>query len=189
MTERAYLDWNATAPLRPDARAAMLAALDHAGNPSSVHAEGRTARQLIEQARRQVAALVGADPDTYRLYLRRDRSQRHGTVAVLVRKAGAARDRPGCWYRRWNIRQSWEAGALAPASPIRLRSIHRAWWSRDALRALLAGGPAMVSVMLANNETGVIQPICEIAEIVHETGGLLHVDAVQAPGRIAIQFQ
>src|ERR1700687_5446445 len=60
MTERVYLDWNATAPLRPAARAAMLAALDQVGNPSSVHAEGRAARHLVEAAREQVAALVGA---------------------------------------------------------------------------------------------------------------------------------
>ena len=62
MSERVYLDWNATAPVRPEARAAMVAALDACGNPSSVHAEGRAARRLIETAREQVAALVGANP-------------------------------------------------------------------------------------------------------------------------------
>src|SRR5450432_33448 len=62
MTERTYLDWNATAPLRPEARGAMIAALDEIGNPSSVHREGRAARRLIEQARERVAALVGAEP-------------------------------------------------------------------------------------------------------------------------------
>src|ERR1700691_1822659 len=62
MTERTYLDWNATAPLRPEARAAMIAALDEIGNPSSVHREGRAARRLVEQARERVAALVGAEP-------------------------------------------------------------------------------------------------------------------------------
>jgi cysteine desulfurase len=62
MTERTYLDWNATAPLRPEARAAMIAALDEIGNPSSVHREGRSARRLVEQARERVAALVGAEP-------------------------------------------------------------------------------------------------------------------------------
>src|SRR5262245_19786204 len=62
MNERVYLDWNATAPLRPQAREATLAALDAVGNPSSVHGEGRTARRLVEQAREQVAALVGAEP-------------------------------------------------------------------------------------------------------------------------------
>src|ERR1700712_2182760 len=62
MAERAYLDWNATAPLRPEARAAMIAALDACGNPSSIHGEGRAARRLVEVAREQVAALVGAAP-------------------------------------------------------------------------------------------------------------------------------
>ena len=62
MSERVYLDWNATAPLRPEARAAMIVAFDLVGNPSSVHHEGRAARQLIEEARERVAALVGAEP-------------------------------------------------------------------------------------------------------------------------------
>src|SRR5258708_24780475 len=62
MTERTYLDWNATAPLRPEARAAMIAAVDEIGNPSSVHREGRAARRLVEQARERVGALVGAEP-------------------------------------------------------------------------------------------------------------------------------
>src|SRR5271167_3481351 len=62
MIGRTYLDWNATAPLRPEARAAVVAALDELGNPSSVHREGRAVRRLIEQAREHVAALVGAEP-------------------------------------------------------------------------------------------------------------------------------
>src|SRR5262245_23632849 len=62
MAERLYFDWNATAPLRPQARAAALAALDVVGNPSSVHAEGRAARRLVEEARESVAALMGAEP-------------------------------------------------------------------------------------------------------------------------------
>src|SRR3974390_2402486 len=62
MGDPVYLDWNATAPLRPEARAAMIAALDHVGNPSSVHRKGRAARRLVEQARERVAALAGAEP-------------------------------------------------------------------------------------------------------------------------------
>ena len=71
MTQRAYLDWNATAPLRAEARAAMIAALEAAGNASSVHAEGRAARALVETARGQVAALVGAEASERHLHLRR----------------------------------------------------------------------------------------------------------------------
>ncbi len=187
MTERAYLDWNATAPLRPDARAAMLAALDHAGNPSSVHAEGRTARQLIERARRQVAALVGADPDN------------------IVFTSGATEANAMALSPYWSAKPGQPAITRLLVSAVEHPSVlgggrfgagvthtiavdSQGVVVRDALRALLAGGPAMVSVMLANNETGVIQPICEIAEIVHEAGGLLHVDAVQAPGRISFNF-
>ena len=81
MTDRIYLDWNATAPLRPQARAAVLAALDVSGNPSSVHAEGRAARRLIEEAREQVAALVGGRAAQRGLHLRRHGSQHAGALA------------------------------------------------------------------------------------------------------------
>ncbi len=78
MTDRIYLDWNATAPLRPEARAAMLAALDLVGNPSSVHAEGRAARRIVEEAREQVAALVGGGTTQCSVHLGGDRGQHAG---------------------------------------------------------------------------------------------------------------
>ena len=186
MTERAYLDWNATAPLRPSARAAMVDALDSAGNPSSVHAEGRVARQIVERARAQVAALAGADP---------------GQVIFTsgATEANAMALSPG-WLRpgRPPLERLLVSAVEHPSvlgggrfGPDRTHVIPvnaDGVIARDQLRALLGGMPAMVSVMLVNNETGVIQPICEVAEIVHDAGGLLHVDAVQAPGRIAIDI-
>ena len=187
MTERAYLDWNATAPLRPSARAAMLAAFDQSGNPSSVHAEGRTARQIMERARAQVAALVGADPvqviftsgatEANAMALSPGWSGRPSRPA-LERLLVSAVEHPSVLY----------GGRFGPdrthAVPVDADGVI----AGDALRARLGGMPPMVSVMLANNETGVIQPIREVAEIVHEVGGLLHVDAVQAPGRIEFDF-
>lgn len=187
MTERAYLDWNATAPLRADARATMLAALDHAGNPSSVHAEGREARQLIERARRQVATLVGADPHN------------------IVFTSGATEANTMALSPFWSAKPGQPALDRLLVSAVEHPSVlgggrfgsgrthpvpvdSRGVVVLDALRALLAGKPALVSIMLANNETGVIHPIREVAEIVHEASGLLHVDAVQAPGRISINF-
>lgn len=185
---RSYLDWNATAPLRGEARAAMSAALELAGNPSSVHAEGRAARRTVEQARGQVAALVGADPagvtftsgctEANALALSpgwAERGDRKGPSRLLV----SAIEHPSVLA----------GGRFAPEQVERIAVSNSGVIDLAALRALLGGAPALVSVMLANNESGVVQPICEVAEIVHEAGGLLHVDAVQAPGRIECDFR
>jgi cysteine desulfurase len=176
MTERAYLDWNATAPLRPQARAAMVAALDVTGNPSSVHAEGRRTRHLVENAREQVAALVGAEP-------RNVIFTSGGTEANAL----ALSPRTGGGFGRLLVSAIEHASVLAGG---RFQAVEKipvtpaGYIDLSALRRMLKGAPALVSVMLANNETGVVQPVCEAARLVHEAGGLLHVDAVQAAGRI-----
>jgi cysteine desulfurase len=183
MIERVYLDWNATAPLRREARAAMADALELCGNPSSVHAEGREARRAVERARAQVASLVGADlanvtftsggTEANTLALSPGWSD-GGKAGGFVRLLVSAIEHP-------SVLQGGRFGAdrvgriaVTPAGVVDF----------DALRAGLRTGPALVSVMLANNETGIVQPIREIADIVHEAGGILHVDAVHAPGRI-----
>jgi cysteine desulfurase len=188
MTERAYLDWNASAPLRPEARAAALEALDRIGNPSSVHGEGRAVRHLIEQARAQVAALAGADP------------------ADVVFTSGATEANAMALSPGWSRKSGQPPFERLLVSAVEHASVRQGGrFDRDrvgiipvdrqgvvdlaALQRLLAGGPALVSVMLANNETGVIQPVSKVAEIVHEAGGLLHADAVQAPGRIAFNVR
>jgi cysteine desulfurase len=186
MTQRAYLDWNATAPLRHQARAQILSAMDQAGNPSSVHAEGRAARQLIERARGQVAAMTGTDP------------------ANVIFTSGATEANAMALSPGWSAPGQPAPDRLLVSAVEHPSVLESGRFARDgrrtipvtsngvveaeALRALLAGAPALVSIMLANNETGVVQPISEIAEIVHEAGGLLHVDAVQAPGRISLNF-
>src|SRR5262245_46513452 len=178
MTERAYLDWNATAPLRSQARAAMVTALDLLGNPSSVHAEGRAARQIVETARAQVAALVGAEPrnvvftagGTEANALALSPRSGRGCERLVV----SAIEHPS--VRSGGRFAAVETAAVTPAGVIDL----------DALqRQLATGGRALVSLMLANNETGVIQQVAEAARRVHAAVGLLHVDAVQAVGRIA----
>jgi cysteine desulfurase len=184
MVDRVYFDWNATAPLRPEARAAMEAALDHVGNPSSVHAEGRAAHQVLEKARESVAALAGADPRCVTF-------TSGGTEANVLALS------PGYGGRRDRLlvsaieHPSVLAGGRFPAEAVEQIPV-----SADGIidlaalerrLAALAGAP-LVSLMLANNETGVIQPVAEAAEIVRATGGLLHVDAVQAAGRIPIDI-
>jgi cysteine desulfurase len=186
MAHRAYLDWNATAPLRPETRAAVLAAMDVIGNPSSVHREGRAARRLIEDARCQVAALVGAEP-------RNVTFTSGGTEAnALALGPGVSSAGPGAdrllvsAIEHPSVRCGGRFAAQAveeiPATPdglLDLAALERrlADLGRDGIRPL-------VSVMAANNETGIVQPVREAAAIVHAAGALLHVDAVQAAGRI-----
>ena len=178
MDERIYLDWNATAPLRKEARAAALAALGLVGNPSSVHAEGRTARHVIEQAREQVAALVGAAPRNVVF----TSGGTEANMSALV--PTAARDR---LLVSAIEHPSVLAGGRFPTESVeRLPVTGRGEVDVDALEERMAalGGRALVSLMLANNETGVVQPVSQAASLIHAAGGTLHVDAVQAAGRI-----
>jgi len=178
MNERIYLDWNATAPLREEARTAALAALDLVGNPSSVHREGRAARHVIEQAREQVAALVGAAP-------RNVVFTSGGTEAnVLALVPTAARDRllvsaiehPSVLAGGRFPAGSVEHLPVTGSGEVDLAALER--------RVAALEGRALVSLMLGNNETGVVQPVSQAASVVHAAGGTLHVDAVQAAGRI-----
>ena len=187
MPDRIYLDWNATAPLRREAREAMAAAWDLNGNPSSVHAEGRHARRLIEEARAGVARAAGALP-------RNVVFTSGGTEAnALALTPGLRRD-SGLPVERLLVSAiehvSVLAGGRFPTQAIGTIGVTGSGLlDLDRLRALLQRGPsALVSVMLANNETGAVQPVAEAAEIVHAAGGLLHVDAIQALGKITFDI-
>lgn len=183
MPNRVYLDWNATTPLRPEARAAMLAAYELIGNPSSVHAEGREARRLVEDARAALAAAVGALP-------RNVVFTSAGTEGNALALSPGLRGRSGGPVRRLLVSAIEHASVLAGgrfrAGEIgQIRVTRSGVVDLDHLRALLADGPPpLVSIMAANNETGALQPVAEAARIVHEAGGLLHVDAIQALGKI-----
>ncbi|MHC2579080.1 cysteine desulfurase [Bradyrhizobium diazoefficiens] len=183
MPSRVYLDWNATTPLRPEARAAMVAAFDLIGNPSSVHAEGRQARRLVEDARATLAAAVGALP-------RNVVFTSAGTEANALALSPGLRGPSGGPVERLLVSAVEHASVLAggrfPADKVGHIKVTRAGVvDLDHLRALLKDGPpALVSIMAANNETGALQPVAETARIVHEAGGLLHVDAIQALGKI-----
>ena len=185
MTERIYLDWNATAPLRHQARAAAMAAFEIAGNPSSVHAEGRAARRLIEDARDQVAALVGAEP-------RNVVFTSGGTEANMLALAPASGTHGKALERL--LVSAIEHPSVLAGGRFAASAVERVPATGDgridlaALAQALAASKdhrALVSLMLANNETGVVQPVSEAARLTHEAGGVLHVDAVQAAGRIS----
>jgi cysteine desulfurase len=190
---RTYLDYNATAPLRPEARAAMLDALAVAGNPSSVHAEGRAARAIIERGRERVAGLVGVEAKLVTFVSGgteannavltpewRFRGQPYNADFLLV----SAVEHP-----------SVLAGGRFAAERVRLIPVDGEGVIRlDILEKLLvdcatAGARALVSVMLANNETGAIQPIADVARLAHAAGAIVHTDAVQAAGRIPVDVQ
>lgn len=179
---RTYLDYNATAPLLPEAKVAMVEALDIAGNPSSVHAEGRRARAVVEAARESVARLVGAKP------------------SEIVFTSGASE------ANTWALSQSWKTvltsgiehdSVLAPARasgaelvmlPVDTDGRLKVEEIAKLLAARSFAAPAVIAVQMANNETGVIQPIAEIAELARAHNIKMHIDAVQAAGRMPIDF-
>jgi cysteine desulfurase len=187
MPDRVYLDWNATTPLRSEARAAMAAALDITGNPSSVHAEGRQARRLVEEARAAVANAVRALP-------RNVVFTSGGTEANALALQPGLRHSKGLGTERLVVSAIEHGSVLAGGrfSPDVISAVGVARsgvLDLDQLREALEGKPpALVSIMLANNETGAVQPVPEAAEIVHAAGGILHVDAIQALGKIALDI-
>jgi cysteine desulfurase len=184
MSARSYLDWNATAPMRAEAKAAFAAAASHFGNPSSVHAEGRAARGLIEAAREHVAGLVGAIAGNV-IFTSSGTEANMLALTPAIETAGDKQPRSQLFpsaIEHASVRSGgrFTAGAIEelPVRPDGRLDL-------GALAKAVANTPRpLVSVMLANNETGIIQPVAEAAEIVHAAGGLLHVDAVQAAGRM-----
>src|SRR5271155_4613224 len=184
MVERSYFDWNATAPMREEAKGALRDAQEPLGNPSSVHAEGRAARRLIERAREEVAALVNARPaDVFFTSSGTEANMLALTPAIET----AADKRPREKLLISAIEHSSvRAGGRFPRAAIEDVPVDADGRANVAvLAATVARSPRpLVSLMLANNETGVVQPVAEAAAIVHAAGGLLHVDAVQAAGRV-----
>ncbi len=171
------LDANATEPLRPEAGAAMHRAAELNGNPASPHREGRAARAVLESAREQIAALFGAEPDELVF-------TSGGTEANVLALHGRERPVLAGATEHDCIRGTLDASSrLIPvAADGRVRL--------DLLRQMLEDGrePALVCLMLANNETGVIQPVAEAASLCRRHGAWLHVDAVQAAGRLPVDL-
>lgn len=183
-----YLDHNATTPLAPAVRDAMLPALDHLfGNPSSVHEAGRLARNALDEARRQVASLVnvharqviftGGGTEANNLALR-GVAQRRGRGRILVSSIehsaalGPARDLAAAGFDVEEIPVNAK-GQVLPG----------------AVEARLGPDVILVSVMLANNETGVLQNVAEISRHVRAAGAVMHTDAVQAAGKMPVDFR
>jgi len=186
MTIRSYLDYSATAPLRSEVREAMIAAFDTYGNPSSVHAEGREARGMIEAARGKVAALAGARPEEVIF-------TSGGSEANALALAARSGEAWQCYISAIEHPSVLAGGRFYPESTTRIAVTSDGVIDLEALAAELAkhhlgGWRPFVSLMAANNETGAIQPMAEAAALVRAADGLLHSDAVQLAGKLKIDF-
>jgi cysteine desulfurase len=175
MRSLSYLDYNATAPVRPAVAEAMREMLGRTGNPSSVHRFGREARRALEQARAAVAAMVGVAPGQ-----------------VVFTSGGTEANNQALRSARGPVVVSAvehdSVLAAAPDAP-RLPVDAEGRVDLEALERVLARlAPELVSVMLANNETGVIQPVREVAELARRHGARVHCDAVQAGGKLALEI-
>ena len=179
-----YLDFNAGSPAKPAVAAAVAAAMAAGGNPSSVHRVGCLARATVDRARDRVADMVGADPNQVTF-------TSGGTEANAQALTGARAGRPGpvvvSAVEHPSVRES--AAAMADEvihAPVNGDGV----LDLGALDRILAENDcSAVSLMLANNETGVIQPVAEAAALGHRHGRLIHCDAAQAPGKISVDFQ
>ena len=181
MKKRIYLDFNATAKIKPQVIERMSEVMSNVGNPSSVHAAGREARMLVEAARAQVASLVGAGVNSV---IFTGSGTESNNMALRGVKAGSI------------IHSAIEHDSVVAVAKVLDKPIYVAPVDEHGLVDMLAlddllskaEAPAVVSIMLANNETGVIQPIHDIAQLVHKYDGILHCDCMQAAGKIFIEF-
>ena len=177
MTQRIYLDYNATAPLRPEAKAAAMEALEVAGNPSSVHAEGRRARAALEDARERLAAAYGAQA---RELIFTAGGSEANNQALLLAGGGPVLTSAG---EHDSLVASAPRAERIPLTPDGQADLD---WLAERLKR--APAPGLVAVIWVNNETGVVNPVAEIAALCREAGVPLHLDAVQAAGKLSIAF-
>jgi cysteine desulfurase len=189
---RAYLDYNASAPLLPVARAAMLTALEVDANASSVHGEGRNARRLIEEARRSVAALANAKPE--HVVFTSGATEAASTLLTPDWQMGRGAARMARLYVSAADHPCILSGGRFARERVGIIGVDAdGVIDLEMLRAVLVGhdrseGLPLVAVHFANNETGVVQLVRDIGAIVKAAGGILVLDAVQAAGRIPLDI-
>ncbi|MFN3211983.1 MAG: cysteine desulfurase family protein [Henriciella sp.] len=183
-----YADYNATAPVRPEAKAAMLTALEVGANPSSVHGPGRAARKLLEQARAQVGLAIGARTQDVIFTSGGTEASAlalNGVVAQLEHKCTLL---VSAIEHEAVIKNAGYAGVAVETAYVTASGTLDLDWLRDRLSKWdqARDGLPVLAIMLANNETGVIQPVAEAAAMVREAGGLTHCDAVQGLGKVMV---
>ena len=176
---RTYLDHNATSPLRPAAKEAMRAAMEICGNASSVHREGRLARKLLDDSREIIARELGVIAPMIAFTSGGSEANNLALKGVAVeRLLVSAIEHPAV------LEAAKASGKPVTLIPVTAQGVV----DIDALEKLLEGPKALVSVMLANNETGTIQPLREIVALAQARGALVHTDAVQALGKMPVNF-
>lgn len=183
-----YADYNATAPVRPEAKLAMMAALEVGANPSSVHGPGRSARKLLETARSQVAVAIGARAQDVIFTSGGTEANAlalHGVVSQLDRQCTLL---VSAIEHEAVIKNAGYAGVAVETAYVTPNGTLDLDWLRDRLSHwdLSKSGMPILALMLANNETGIIQPVAEAAAMVREAGGLTHCDAVQGLGKVMV---
>jgi cysteine desulfurase len=187
--KRHYLDYNATTPVKPAVIDAVSAAMKTFGNSSSVHAEGRGARAIVEEAREKLRRLVNA-PVNGVIFTSGGTEAIHYALNGTVRSGSVRRILVSAIEHAAVPLNAAATGAEVETIPVTASGVIDLEWLRDTLgrRDSARDGGVLVAVMLANNETGVIQPVAGAAAIVHDAGGLLFVDAAQAAGKIPVDF-
>ncbi|WP_374655277.1 cysteine desulfurase family protein [Phenylobacterium sp.] len=180
---RVYLDYNASAPMRPEAIEAMNRAFAAPGNPSSVHAAGRAARAMVEDARNAVAALIGGPAST--VVFTSGGTEANALAIESAVATGSRRLIVSAIEHDSVLENAKASGAAVELLPVNAHGVADLGWLAERLsRWDAADGRPFVALMHANNETGVIQPVREASEIVRAADGWLHVDAVQSAGKI-----
>ena len=181
MSGRSYLDHASTSPLRPEARDALVAALDVVGDPGRIHAEGLTARVIVEQAREQVAGLLGARP--------REVVFTGGATEAIAAACWGAAARGGHQVVP-AIEHSAVRLAAASHGAVTVVPVDRAGRvAVDDLLAAVGDDTALVHLQWGNHEVGTVQPVVEAVAACRERGVLVHVDAAQAVGRLPVAFR
>lgn len=186
---RHYLDYNATCPIRPEVIDAVAATMRVVGNSSSVHAEGREARAIVEEARERLRTLVNA-PVNGVIFTSGGTEAIHYALNGVVRTGGVKRIFVSAVEHAAVPSNAAETGVPVETIPATRSGLADLGWLRNRLKeydAVREGG-FLVCLMFANNETGVIQPVAEAAEIAHGNGGLLFVDSAQAVGKVPVNF-
>jgi cysteine desulfurase len=188
MSAPVYLDYNATAPIRPEAAQAAARALAIGGNPSSVHARGRAARAVVEQAREQVAALVGGAAADL-VFTSGGAEANALAIGSAVATGQVRRLIVGATEHDSVVETARAAGLPVETWPVDAHGVADLGWLQARLAAWrVEDGRPFAALMLANHETGVIQPVAEAAALIRAAGGVLHVDAIQAAGKIAVDL-
>ncbi|MBB4657640.1 cysteine desulfurase family protein [Parvularcula dongshanensis] len=190
MADRLYLDHNATSPLRPQVREAMLAAMDAPRNASSVHAEGRAAKRLVEDARAKLAEILSAPRESVVFTAGGTEADNTGVLGMVGGGPKVRRLFVSAIEHEAVSVAAEHAGVPVEIVPVTPQGALDLSWLGERLSSYDAetDGPFLLCVMLANNETGVIQPVAEAARLARRAGGYVLCDAVQALFKLPVDF-